>query len=430
MLVERAFPAVSDFDDRPWSTAFSNPCHKKGGLDNYDCTQDNFEYTPDIEEDNIEIPLAIPSPPEMQMDSADAYHLTWFVYEAPELMGVSLYPTVCATMYCISKLHPILHHTILAFSSHFGNLAMGKQSDINARLPQLLPQIQNALVLDRYDDGHIIAVFLICLIYHTSRDEKASAAHLYGLSAMISHARQRKMQFTRDTTLSSMVEFVARQCIRYFNQSPFSSQKQLCIEPTVSKTDLDVGWVRGMIHEKFFPAVEMTYIFQDFQFAILGLHHRATKLRASKFGGDTEEEFKIGREISYLLEKIQLFQARLAIFARGPVIWPRAPLRPNLDIFPGSKGPVLGLTEPGYGHLLLASFHLTISLSIIADPRLGPVMKQRTHAAIELCRHYAVLQVNVPDCNEIPILTSLLLAGLTLGPMTHPDGMSLGTPAY
>ena len=85
----------------------------------------------------------------------------------------------------------------------------------------------------------------------------------------------------------------------------------------------------------------------------------------------------------------------------------------------------MGLTEPVYAYLLLASYHLIISITVITELNIGPSSPERVEAASALCRHFAVLQIAPPECFDLPILTSLFSAGLTFGPLTHPDGISL-----
>jgi hypothetical protein len=109
--------------------------------------------------------------------------------------------------------------------------------------------------------------------------------------------------------------------------------------------------------------------------------------------------------------------------AYGMPLWPCPLLRADLDLFPEST-PIISLTEPVYGYLLLVSYHLFISLSVVETQQLGPVTPERILAAKELCRQYTVLQVHPPECFDMPILSSLRSEGITFGPTPHPKGNS------
>jgi len=101
-------------------------------------------------------------------------------------------------------------------------------------------------------------------------------------------------------------------------------------------------------------------------------------------------------------------------------------LDPNIDYFPRNDPPSMGLTQPIYGYLLLTSYDLIISITIIMELNIGPRC-QELETTSALCRYFAVLQVARPELFDLPILTSLFSAGLTFSPLSHPDGTHLIT---
>jgi len=325
-------------------------------------------------------------------------------------------------MYSNGTQHPTLYQAILLFSAHFSGMTAGKtRSDVNRRLSDLRPKLQHALMSGKFNDGHIIAVFLVAALYHYGGNLNATATHLHGLSLMLDYDRQRKIKHKHAPERSPVVSFVHRQCIRFFNQLSTVRQKLLQFQPTVCTKSWDVGWVPLVTEKVFVPTIEATYTFQDFQFAVLHIYHRAVSIRQSPSYVYTDESL-ISEQIARLTDQIKNFQAQLDFLARGPTFWQRTPLANDLDFFPGKDPPIVGLTEPFYGYLLLASYHLIISLTIILDLSIGPSSTERLEAASALCRHYAVLQVAPPECFDLPILTALFSAGITFSPLSHPYG--------
>ena len=366
----------------------------------------------------------IPSPDDFQMNEGDTYYLSWFVFQGPTFMGIEIVlPTICSHVYALSSQHPVLHEAVLLFSAHFSKLTTGKiNSDVHRHLSLFRPKLQQALISGKFDEGHIVAVFLVVALYHYGGNLTSSATHLYGLSVMLAHRAHNA------PSASPLVSFIKRQCIRLFNQIASAHQKVLAIAPTVGTKDWDTRWIRDFTPLFLVPIMEAGFTFQDFQFAVLHFYHRAVEMRKSPyydFTHDMSIDTSISREGKKLIYRIKKFQARLKAQARGPTTWTRHPPDPNLDYFPGNDPPIMGLTEPSFAYILLASYHLIISITVITELNIGPRCRERVEAASELCRHYAVLQFSPPESFDLPILTSLFSAGLTFSPLSHPDGPHL-----
>lgn len=109
--------------------------------------------------------------------------------------------------------------------------------------------------------------------------------------------------------------------------------------------------------------------------------------------------------------------------AHGETLYPRNPLPVDLEQFPGTE-PAVGLTEPVFGYILLTTYQLLISLTLISHPGLDDTCPDRIQAATELCRLYAVLQAEPPECFDLPLLSSLFSPGLTFSPISHPEGLA------
>ena len=254
----------------------------------------------------------------------------------------------------------------------------------------------------------------------------SSATHLHGLSVMLAHDHHRRLRAHDGSSPTALVSLVKRQCIRLFNRIRSAHQKVLAIAPTVGTKDWDTRWIHEFTPIGLVPAMDAGFTFQDFQFKVLHFYHRAFELRKSPyydFTHDTSIDTSILREGKKFINQIKEFQAQLKVQARGPTIWAREHHPdPNLDYFPGNDPPIMGLTEPCFAYLLLASYHLIISITVITELNIGPRCRERLEAASELCRHYAVLQFSLPESFDIPLLGPLFSAGLTFSPLSHPDG--------
>jgi len=373
----------------------------------------------------------IPSPDDFQMNEGYTYYLSWFVFQGPTFMGIELVlPTICSHVYALSSQHPILHEAVLLFSAHFSKLTTGKiNSDVHRRLSLLRPKLQQAIISGKFDEGHIVAVFHVAALYHYGGNMSSSATHLYGLSVMLAHDHRRQLRAHDSSSPTALVSLIKRQCIRLFNRIGSAHQKVLAIAPTVGTKDWDTRWIHDFTPLCLVPTMEANFTLQDFQFAVLHFYHRAVEMRKSPyydFTHDMSIDASISREGKKLIYQIKKCQAQLKVQARGPTTWTRAhPPDPNLDYFPGNDPPIMGLTEPSFAYILLASYHLIISITVITELSIGPRCRERVEAASELCRHYAVLQFCPPESFDLPILTSLFSAGLTFSPLGHPDGPHL-----
>lgn len=84
--------------------------------------------------------------------------------------------------------------------------------------------------------------------------------------------------------------------------------------------------------------------------------------------------------------------------------------------------PSIRFKNPLYACLLLTHYALTISLSLIVDPRVGPRTRDRIDAAVEICRIYASLGGNHP-VGSLTCLAAVWWAGLVFDARKYPLGM-------
>ena len=170
-------------------------------------------------------------------------------------------------------------------------------------------------------------------------------------------------------------------------------------------------------------ALDSTFSLQDFQYAVLQVGHRASNMHKSLSYSAFPDETLIALEVYVITERIKSFQPRLAMRARGETFYPRHPLPVDLEQFPGTEL-IVGLTEPVFGYILMTTYQLLISLTLISHPRLDDTCPDRIQAATELCRLYAVLQAEPPECFDLPLLSSLFSAGLAFSPISYPESLA------
>ena len=86
--------------------------------------------------------------------------------------------------------------------------------------------------------------------------------------------------------------------------------------------------------------------------------------------------------------------------------------------------PAYRFKNPLYACLLLTHYAMTISLSLIVNPRVGPRTPDRVEAALEICKIYAALGGNHP-VGSLTCLASVWWAGLTFDSRKYPHGNSI-----
>jgi len=111
------------------------------------------------------IQQSVPPLDSFQVQSHEFPHFTWSVKQGPTLFGLQhLFPTFMGMIYPISVNHPVLYHAILAVSSHFVDLGR-RQTSADHDFGFILPQIQDVIENEQFNDGHIYVLFLLGAMY-------------------------------------------------------------------------------------------------------------------------------------------------------------------------------------------------------------------------------------------------------------------------
>jgi hypothetical protein len=368
---------------------------------------------------DVSIAPGMPRPDDFAVDSQDLHYFSWFVKEGPALFGLQiLFPTALGLLYGVSANHSVLYHAILSISTYFVDMGLKRPSNIDRHLNLVVPQVQNAITEGVFNDGHIYAVFLLGAMFTFRANLDIGARYLHGMTLMIQRSEQIRLERGEDTTRSPLIDLILRTAISLFNRVSIVHQRILAIDPLVLRSGLEQPWVETLARKGFADFARATYITNDCMFAILRLTHHAMNIRGSNRYNPEIHEVEINQEINEIYQIIEHFQNTLALRARGPTI----PLNVPTGAPQGLFTPVKGITVQSYGYRLIGTYLLMIALTLVQNPRIGPVSEERCRAAAELCRHYAAVEHQRCDCPNFPILTALWSAGLTFGPKTHPIG--------
>jgi len=358
---------------------------------------------------------SVPPPDNFQVQSHELPYFTWFVKEGPTLFGLQhLFPTSMGMIYAISVNHPVLYHAILAVSSRFVDLGMRRQTSADDHLSSIVPQIQDVIANEQFNDGHIYALFLLGAMYVFRSKIDLGTKYLYGMSLMIKRAESKRRQRGVDTTKSPLIGLVLRVAMSLLNRVPVERQLVLEVDFNLLESEVEDTWIDDLTKGEYQAGVaRATYILNQCMFSILRLTHFVREVRGSQHYNPHIHEPQINFEVSKIAPILRQMQDRLATQARGPTI--RDTIQSSQEVFE----PVSGITDISLGYRLMASYMLTIALTFVQNPRIGLISQQRYDAARDLCRTYAAVQGTRSICPNLPVLSALWFAGLTFGPRTH-----------
>jgi hypothetical protein len=367
-----------------------------------------------------DITSGISSPDEFGIQTRNLPYFAWFVKECPHLIGLDkLAPLSTGVIYGYSANYPVLYHSILALSTSFVDFGLERELSSEDHIALVAPQIQAAISQGDFDDGHIFAVFLLGVMFIFRGQPGLGARYLHGMTLMVKRAETIRRDLGYDTTKPPLVELMLRVAMSVFIRLSASYRRVLEFDGQ-PKAELEEAWVDQVADQAFVDLTLETCKGNEFMFYILRLMHRAADMRSSPFYVALIHEPQIAQEADEIGKAVAIARKRLMLKARGPTI-------PSPHTLPaesyGPFEPVPGITNISYGYRIVSNYLLTMALTFIRNPRIGPLFEDREEAAIELCRHYATIQHTTTACRNLPLLTALWAAGLTLGPTSHPRGM-------
>jgi hypothetical protein len=350
------------------------------------------------------------------------------------------FPTACDRMYTTSLGCTKLRHAIIAIAMHYHERTSSHHLH-NPRLTQYLesvsPEPESTSLIRRDDpiqDGEIFALFLVLTItlvrLSETKDVDALRRYVKRLYKLFRTAQSEVFEGKRER-LSPLLFSIWRHVMRInvtfalgVNHFPDIFPPPACYPG--GRPAAGHGPIRqylGSASREFEAWTLAQLELDDLGNRIFRLHLRAKAIRRGKTRDDLGERELLLNTQQFVLENERWRQTPVIQVAEYMELLHRqqtAPEPPPDKTFLGY--PTIRFKNPLYACLLLTHYAMTISLSLIVDPCVGPRTPERVDAAIEICRIYAALGGNHP-VGSLTCLASVWWAGLTFDSRRFPEGI-------
>ena len=372
------------------------------------------------------------TPPMNVLTDDESVFVGFFLRELPSLLPFSeLFPSVCNDIWAMSVTHIPLTQSILAISSYLSD----RRADIPpihglTYLEKALTRVQEAISVGIVDEGLIAAVFLLALLNTLSGDFKSSRRHLKGMCQLLQFYHQRRAcrippSTTPYYTLGyPIVMLLWRMAIRMeYHVAFYNAGQGAPIFPIInaSQESQHSEWISQIIDKTIPNGVNWALA----SFALDDLMNRAGHL-SHKLSERRIDSIDRTFEIQELVEEHQSWRRRPVIsqaIIESLSSPPDTTINPNL-IHTSSTAtflhyPPIRIQNKLYATLLIRHFMTGIYLSLISDPRPGPVSPERFQSAIDICRYFVALYGDPPYPHGNPLLRpvdncmALITAGFT-----------------
>jgi hypothetical protein len=406
----------------------------------------NTDIPKEEEDPYLFIPSRLPPPDDFLLDFNDQRYLQLFL-ERGRVMIRPLgffFPTACEKMFKTSLDYTRLRHAIIAIAMHYSDRTSTRHCP-NPRLDQYLDSFSpnsncpttNALV--RISDpsisaeGEIFALFLVLTItlvrLSETKDVESLRRHVNRLYNLFKTA-QAEVSDGRRERLSPLLFSIWRQVMRINVTFALGVTHFPAIFPPPAchpggRPAQGHGPIRqylGSASREFEAWTLASLELDDLGNRIFRLHLRASAVRSAKPPDPIDEKALVLNTQQFVHENEQWKQKPVIQVAEYMEQLHRqqlAPAPPPEKSFLGY--PSIRFKNPLYACLLLTHYALTISLSLIVDPRVGPRTKDRIDAAVEICRIYASLGGNHP-VGSLTCLAAVWWAGLVFDARKYPFG--------
>jgi len=400
----------------------------------------NTEIPKEEEDPYLFIPARPPPPDDFLLDITDQRYLQMFLEKGRAMIRplAFFFPTACERMFKTSLGHTRLRHAIIAIAMHYSDRTSTRHC-VNPRLDQYLEVFSPGASI-RLDssgqEGEIFALFLILTItlvrLSETKDVDSLRRYVKRLYKLFRNAQKEVSEGKREK-LSPLLFSIWRQVMRINVTFALGVTHFPGIFPPPAchpggRPAEGHGPVRqylGSASREFENWTLAQLELDDLGNRIFRLHLRASAIRGKK----SPEDLAIG-ERELLLNSQQLVRENEQ-WREKPVIQvaeymellhrqKSAPEPPPKKTF--LNYPTIRFKNPLYACLLLTHYAMTISLSLIVDPRVGPRTQDRVDAAVQICRIYAALGGNHP-VGSLTCLASVWWAGLTFDSRKYPQGI-------
>jgi hypothetical protein len=391
------------------------------------------------------VPYQLVQPNDFMFDGDDGRYLRLFL-ERGRVMVKPLglfFPCACERMIKTSMEYTRLRHAIVAITMHYVESTFpryGSNARLNRYLEVFSPKSDECKALVKKNgpvgqEGEIYALFLVLTLtlmrLAETKDIQSLRRHIKRLYKLFQTAQADASSGLREP-LSPLLFWIWRQVMRINVTFALGVTHSHALFPPPAKHPNGLpaqghGPIRPLIGSAASSEFEEWTLAQleldDLGNRIFRMHLRASQIRN---GEDPERE---------LHERELLLNTRF--LARENERWKQKPViqvaeykellyrQQAFGDLPLDKTflhyPTIRFKNPLYACLLLTHYAMTISLSLILDPQVGPRTTDRVEAAVEICRIYAALGGNHP-VGSLTCLASVWWAGLTFDSRTYPQG--------
>lgn len=360
------------------------------------------------------------SPNNLQLSQRDSFWfeyyynfaLTWDTIPNPRFI-----PGFLFQMYTMSLSHPVLRKSILATASGYAAIVQHKSFDTTRQyLAQVIPEIQLAITMLGFDEGHLCAVFQLVQIHVELSDIAGAHKHLCGLSAMIEQliAKRKEPHPIVMCVLRGAMQFDIDFAVEGYGMafsSPMGKQEKFHRKWLTEFTP----YSKRHVIDFALAQIEL----QDLEHQTMGL----LQLRQSPtYNPDIDEQVisEAGRSILR-----DLSEWRKQVFIELCEVEEREARKSEAPSCTGGflHYPPLTFRNYKYSRLLLSYHSIVILATFLDSPRIGPLPSIRRESAVTLCRIMAFTEQASKKGLKGPCLWhvhDMLRAGLVLGETTHP----------
>ena len=408
----------------------------------------NTDIPKEEEDPYLFIPSRLPAPDDFLIDMNDQRYLQLFLEKGRVMIRPLgfFFPTACEKMFKTSLEYTRLRHAIIAIGMHYAERTSARHCP-NPRLDQYLDSFSpnnpnnincNALVrtndtVASVSEGEIFALFLVLTItlvrLSETKDVQSLRRHVKRLYKLFRTAQNEVKQGRRER-LSPLLFSIWRQVMRINVTFALGITHFPEIFPPPAchpggRPALGHGPIRqylGSASREFEAWTLASLELDDLGNRIFRLHLQANRVRSAVPPDPIHERALIKNTEQFVLENEMWKQKPVIQVAEYMEQLHRqqyAPEPPPEKSFLGY--PSIRFKNPLYACLLLTHYALTISLSLIVDPRVGPRTKDRVDAAVEICRIYASLGGNHP-VGSLTCLAAVWWAGLVFDERKYPLG--------
>jgi hypothetical protein len=346
------------------------------------------------------------------------------------------------SLYLLSSNSRVLRHTLFAFVKYLNERDRILQSAVcNMHLQKAIPELQDTLSSQTFDDGHILAVPLLAYLAFWWRKPDVAKAHINGFYKMLIHAgyldQDRFGKVSVSAKMPSLVLLMWRLSVRLDHYFGFMSPDEETIPPIKSDSESSRRYITDFIDPsaaEWTECLVLTDELEDIRNLAVHYNRRATAVRESSDYESDEAQRYIEQAGKKIVRKIEQLEGNILTAAATynsvyhPVFTPVWYM--SLESFPAGQflhyTPLFTTLHHRFIEAILINRATLIHTTISSHPKAGPYPMERLQAAIEICCAFATLKERMPFAlqGRGRLLEALMFAGYTFCTLDYVLGMN------